>query len=139
VKIVFLLTQDLESPSGLGRYAPLARELAALGHRVSVYALHPNFEQHAPIESVQDNLRVVYVAPMHVRKGGTLKTYYSPLQLGLVVLRATWALPCRAERAARPGLGGQTAPDERHRRGAGAAALGLPPFRRLRRRRSRVG
>jgi glycosyltransferase involved in cell wall biosynthesis len=92
VKIVFLLTQDLESPSGLGRYAPLARELAALGHRVSVYALHPNYEQHAPKDSVQGNLRVVYVAPMHVRKGENLKTYYSPFRLGLVVLRATWML-----------------------------------------------
>ena len=28
MKIVFLLTQDLNSPSGLGRYAPLAQELA---------------------------------------------------------------------------------------------------------------
>ena len=103
MKIVFLLTQDLESPSGLGRYAPLARELAALGHAVTVYALHPNFEQHSPKEWVQGNLRVVYVAPMHVRKAGNEKTYYSPLRLSMVVLRAAWALS-RAALRERPDL-----------------------------------
>jgi hypothetical protein len=42
-KITFLLTQDLESPSGLGRYWPMARYLAALGHQVKIGALHSNF------------------------------------------------------------------------------------------------
>ncbi len=45
MKIHFLLTQDLESPSGLGRYAPMARELVALGHQVRVSALHSAYDE----------------------------------------------------------------------------------------------
>ena len=92
MKIVFLLTQDLESPSGLGRYYPLARELAVLGHNVTVYALHPNFDHVSPKERSTGNLKVVYVAPMHVRKSGNMKTYYNSNQLLWVAIRATWAL-----------------------------------------------
>ena len=44
MKILFLLTQDLQSPSGLGRYLPLASELSALGHDVYVAALHANYK-----------------------------------------------------------------------------------------------
>ena len=40
MKIAFMLTQSLDSPSGLGRYGPLARELARMGHAVEVFALH---------------------------------------------------------------------------------------------------
>jgi len=32
MKITFLLTQSLEDSSGLGRYFPLTKELARLGH-----------------------------------------------------------------------------------------------------------
>jgi len=35
MRILFLLTQDLESPSGLGRYLPLAKELGKLGNTVN--------------------------------------------------------------------------------------------------------
>jgi len=92
LKIVFLLTQDLESPSGLGRYYPLARELAVLGHNVTVYALHPDFEQYFPKERSIQNLKIVYVAPMHVRKTGNTKIYYNLPQLLWVAIRATAAL-----------------------------------------------
>ena len=94
MRITFLLTQDLESPSGLGRYAPLARELAGLGHAVTVLALHPDFENLAPERRAwqEGGLSVRYVAPMHVRKQGSRKTYYSPLALLGVIARATAGL-----------------------------------------------
>jgi glycosyltransferase involved in cell wall biosynthesis len=98
VKILFLLTQDLESPSGLGRYAPLGRELASLGHQVCIAALHSRYtelaDKHPPLGKAQ----VDYVAPMHVRKTGNVKTYYSTSELAWITLRATWHLSLAALR-----------------------------------------
>jgi glycosyltransferase involved in cell wall biosynthesis len=92
MRILFLLTQDLESPSGLGRYWPLARELTRLGHIVTVAALHSNFEVLPCKRYKQDGVNIWYVAPMHVRKKGNIKSYYSTLSLLWVALRATWRL-----------------------------------------------
>jgi glycosyltransferase involved in cell wall biosynthesis len=92
MKILFLLTQDLESPSGLGRYWPLAKELACLHHQVTIAALHPDYfhlEKHSfEIEGVKVN----YVAPMHVQKMGNIKSYYSATTLTAIVVRAAWQL-----------------------------------------------
>lgn len=92
MRIAFVLTQDLQSPSGLGRYFPLARQLASRGHAVHISALHPNYQgltaKHLRVENIQVN----YVAPMHVRKQGNLKTYYGVPDLLGVTLRASWAL-----------------------------------------------
>ena len=99
MKILFLLTQDLESPSGLGRYAPMARELSRLGHQVRVAALHSNYEELGTKSYTQDAVYINYVAPMHVRKLGSLKTYYSPLRLAGIAGRATWALGGAAMRS----------------------------------------
>lgn len=89
MKIIFLLTQDLSSPSGLGRYFPWAMELSRLGHEVKIIALHSNFtsltERNATIEGVQ----VEYVAQMHVKKSETGKVYFSPWQLIRVALAGT--------------------------------------------------
>ncbi|MGW8252136.1 MAG: hypothetical protein ACWGO1_15960, partial [Anaerolineales bacterium] len=68
MKILFLLTQDLESPSGLGRYAPMARELSALGHRVQVAALHSAYDELEHKQLQMAGAQISYVAPMHVRK-----------------------------------------------------------------------
>lgn len=92
MKILFLLTQDLESPSGLGRYAPMARELAALGHQVQVAALHSAYDKLSEKRRMIGAAAVEYVAPMHVRKQGNLKTYYGSLELLQVTARATWRL-----------------------------------------------
>ena len=92
MNILFLLTQDLESPSGLGRYAPLGRELARLGHQVHIATLHSAYETLQARESDLGGARVSYVAPMHVRKQGSLKTYYSTAGLLAVTARATWQL-----------------------------------------------
>lgn len=88
LSVAFLLTQSLDSPSGLGRYFPLARGLARLGHRIEIFALHPDFHPDKAQPYVQDGVRIQYVAPMHVKKTASDKTYYSPLGLARVSLSA---------------------------------------------------
>lgn len=92
MEILFLLTQDLESPSGLGRYWPLARELAALGHRVNISALHSNFAALEAKHFQREGVNVNYVAQMHVQKIGDEKRYYPASQLLFTAARATLAL-----------------------------------------------
>ncbi len=92
MKILFLLTQDLESPSGLGRYWPLARALAARGHRVYIAALHSSWNTLTEKKFVREGVNINYVAPMHVIKTGNQKQYYSAIKLIGVMLQATYAL-----------------------------------------------
>jgi glycosyltransferase involved in cell wall biosynthesis len=81
MKITFLLTQSLEDPSGLGRYFPLAKELARLGNEVSILALHPNLGSLSQRRLQVSGVKVHYVGQMHVRKMGSQKTYFSTLGL----------------------------------------------------------
>lgn len=90
--ILFLLTQDLESPSGVGRYLPLARGLVQCGHRVTVAALHAGFDRLERRRFEQDGVDVRYVAQMHVKKEGNTKSYYPAHQLLPLMARATCAL-----------------------------------------------
>lgn len=92
MRVLFLLTQDLESPSGLGRFFPLARELARKGHQVSIAALHPDYDGLASRQILLDGVEVQYVAPMHVRKRENIKSYYPALRLFGVSFLATWRL-----------------------------------------------
>lgn len=92
MRILFLLTQDLESPSGLGRYWPLACGLAKLGHEVTLAALHANFQSLTQTQFTQNGVHVQYVAPMHVLKTGNEKRYYPPTKLAQIVTQATLAL-----------------------------------------------
>jgi len=92
LKILFLLTQDLESPSGLGRYWPLARELATRGHQVRILALHSDYAALSEHTIIKDSVRIEYVAPMHVQKQGSRKRYYSNAKLIMIAMRASWAL-----------------------------------------------
>jgi glycosyltransferase involved in cell wall biosynthesis len=92
MRVLFLLTQDLESPSGLGRYRPLARELVRLGHQISVAALHPNFCALEQTRLDVDGVKVHYVAPMHVQKQGNEKRYYATSKLLGLSFQATWRL-----------------------------------------------
>ncbi|MCC6956972.1 MAG: glycosyltransferase family 4 protein [Anaerolineales bacterium] len=89
MKVLFLLTQDLESPGGLGRYFPLARELARLGHQVSISALHADFHSLKERCFIRDDVKVRYVSQMHVSKRGNYKRYFSPFQLMGIVGSAT--------------------------------------------------
>ena len=92
MNITYLLTQDLQSPSGLGRYGPIASQMAGSGHNVTVFALHPDIRSLKERSSSSNGLTVSYVAAMHVQKSGSEKTYYSPAELVRVASNATWAL-----------------------------------------------
>ncbi len=89
MKILFLLTQDLESPAGVGRYFPWARELARLGHEVSIAALHANYASLKQTHFVKEGVEVNYVAQMHVLKQNNLKTYFPARQLLGITATAT--------------------------------------------------
>lgn len=92
MRIHFLLTQDLDSPSGLGRYLPLAQGLQGLGHHVEISALHADLASVADHHPTINGVSVHYVAPMHVHKTGNTKHYYTPVQLGKIVAQATLSL-----------------------------------------------
>jgi glycosyltransferase involved in cell wall biosynthesis len=92
LRILYLLTQDLESPSGVGRYWPMGREMARRGHTVSIAALHANFSALSQRTISADGVTVHYVAPMHVQKIANVKSYYSPLKLLQVAASAAWQL-----------------------------------------------
>lgn len=92
MKVLFLLTQDLESPTGTGRFFPLARELVRLGHQVSIAALHGNFQALDNTHITRDGVEIYYVGQMHVQKAGSMKRYFSPGRLILIAAYATWAL-----------------------------------------------
>jgi glycosyltransferase involved in cell wall biosynthesis len=88
MQIVFLLTQDLESPSGLGRYWPMAKEMVRLGYEVTILALHSNYgslEDHEK-DFQREGVRICYVGQMHVRKVGSHKYYFSATRLVRVAL-----------------------------------------------------
>ena len=92
MKILFLLTQDLESPAGVGRYFPWARELAILGHQVHIAALHANYSALKNNNITIDGVEISYVAQMHVLKQNNYKTYYPATQLLGVAINATYQL-----------------------------------------------
>jgi len=92
LKIAFVLNQSLESPSGLGRYLPLAEELAKQGHAVHIVALHHDYATLSKRSYQKGNLRVHYVAQMHVRKVGNTKHYYKTLVLLWIVFWSTLRL-----------------------------------------------
>lgn len=88
--IALVLTQSLESPSGLGRYWPVARELVRLGYRVSIIAPHHNFNSSIPLYEVRDGVEIWISGQMHVRKVGPRKEYFSPVRLIQVSLRTAY-------------------------------------------------
>ncbi len=92
MKVVFLLTQSLESPSGLGRYWPLSKELVRLGNEVIILALHHNFRAIGQRCFIRDGVRVCYLGQMHVLKRDNRKEYFPPLQMVWVAAVATWRL-----------------------------------------------
>lgn len=90
--IVFLLTQSLDSPSGVGRYFPLAKQLVKLNHDVKIFALHPAYSE-LPQKSFQaEGVSINYVSQMHVKKSDHLKSYYSGPRLVQITLNAAWQL-----------------------------------------------
>jgi glycosyltransferase involved in cell wall biosynthesis len=92
MKFAFLLTQSLDSPSGLGRYGPLARELIRLGHEVDLLALHYDWSNLKEKSYLDHGVRINYVGQMHVRKEGPRKTYFGPGELLWVSMNSTLQL-----------------------------------------------
>ena len=75
--VTFLLNQELEGASSLGRHFPLAKELVKLGYQIRVLATHPAFDTLVERHFWQDGVEVFYVGQMHVRRSGSRKTYMS--------------------------------------------------------------
>ncbi len=96
MNILFLLTQSLDSPSGLGRYRPLALQLSRLGHHVHILALHPNYAKLRHKQLQEDGILIHYVSQMHVRKSGSAKSYFPTPILLLHMLVATAKLTLAA-------------------------------------------
>lgn len=90
--IVFLLTQDLSSPSGLGRYFPMAKYLRKLYSGVTIIALHSNYADLVSKQETVEGVKVKYVAQMHVLKRGNTTEYFHPLKLVWISSLATWSL-----------------------------------------------
>lgn len=88
MRIVFLLSQSLDSPSGRGRYLPFAKGLANKGHSVHIVALHHNFEQVTNRQYVMEGVHIHYVGQMHVRKVNDTTLYFNRLRLIWLVLTA---------------------------------------------------
>lgn len=90
MKFCFILTQDLESPSGLGRYYPWANELNKLGNKVDIIALHGNYKNLKEKKHIfRNNFSVNYVSNMHVLKEGNTKNYFPLFELMWIVFVAT--------------------------------------------------
>lgn len=101
VRILFLLTQSLESPGGGGRFWPIAKALTKRGYQVTIAALHHNYVELEQRRFCHEGIEVWYVAQMHVRKVGNAKMYFSPWKLlwytFWATVRLTWAVlrtPC---------------------------------------------
>ena len=75
-EILLLLTQDLKSPSGLGRYFPIAKYLVKAGFSVTIAALHPNYKSLTENQFIQDGVKVHYVSQMHVFKDENQTSYF---------------------------------------------------------------
>lgn len=95
MKIGFLITASLDRPAGV-RYANIARGLVALGHQVTIIALHPNFVQCTQRRFRWHGVDVHYVGQMHARKVGDRPTRFGPLALLRVVVQSTAAMTAAA-------------------------------------------
>lgn len=91
-KILILLTQDLESPSGLGRYFPIAKYLVQAGYSVSIAALHSDYASLENTSFIQDGVKVDYISQMHVLKKGNQTQYFGVWKLIALTIKATWGL-----------------------------------------------
>jgi glycosyltransferase involved in cell wall biosynthesis len=76
-----ILTQDLSSPSGLGRYLPLSKELSSIGYKVRIIATHSNYNSTVAKHQRINNLSIYYISQSHVYKDGNFKYYFPVLKL----------------------------------------------------------
>lgn len=92
MRILFLLTQDLESPSGIGRFFPLAKYLVRLGHQVDIVAPHSNYRNLVKKRFISVGVNIHYISQMHVLKKENRKFYYPNNKLIVNSLLETLAL-----------------------------------------------
>jgi len=90
--ITILLTQDLESPLGIGRFFPISKNLAKQGYSVTIAALHSDFDSLEQHTFWQEGVKVAYVAQMHVKKENSKTKYFKPTELLWHTIKATWKL-----------------------------------------------
>lgn len=90
--LVMVLSQDLNSPSGLGRYFPLAKYLVRDNYRVTILALHSNFESEKERDFWDQGVHIRYVSQMHVRKNENKTEYFSTVDMIKISITATKAL-----------------------------------------------
>lgn len=100
MRILFAITTDLESPAGLGRYLPWAKQLAQDGHEVHIAALHQDLGRVTQHHFQVDGVQVHYVGQMHVRKQGDTTLYFGPVRLVWTILHGAFALARQAMRIA---------------------------------------
>jgi glycosyltransferase involved in cell wall biosynthesis len=96
--VTFLLNQELEGASSLGRHVPLAKELVKLGYRVRLLATHPAFDSLTGCHFWRDEIEVCYVGQMHVRRSGNRKTYLTQSELLKIAIVSTWRMFLMATR-----------------------------------------
>lgn len=92
MRIVFAITQSMESPYGVGRALPLAHALAATGDEVHIVALHHDLANAPHRHYIDGEVHIHYVGQMHVRKVGDDTLYFGLLDLLRVLLAATLAM-----------------------------------------------
>lgn len=117
MRIAFLCTSSLDDPSPRGRWLPVARELARLGHEPRLLLLHPTFDtfsqQEAGLLDKPDSSRIQtrspasktqiidgvvceHVAQMHVYGSPGQRRYFGGAELARVAASAARALYARA-------------------------------------------
>jgi glycosyltransferase involved in cell wall biosynthesis len=100
MRLTFLCTSDLDYPSPRGRWLPLARELAALGHEVRLVMTHHGFDRVPEQGRRQSDGGVVvyYAGQMHVYGPVGQRRYYRAAALLRVSLMGALRLAAAAVR-----------------------------------------
>jgi glycosyltransferase involved in cell wall biosynthesis len=96
MRIVFLFSMSLETPSALGRWYPWASELVALGHQVHIVALHHDLRPRVAKHVERQGVWIHYVGQSHTRKVGDATHYFSAARLLWVVLGGALGLTRQA-------------------------------------------
>jgi len=89
---MFLITQDLESPSGIGRYFPLSKYLVDEGFSVTIAALHSNYKSLKYHQIEKEGVTIKLLSQMHVKKIDNQTIYFKNFKLIWVTIKATWKL-----------------------------------------------
>lgn len=90
--ITFLLNQELEAASSLGRHFPLAKELVKLGYQVRILAPHPTFKMLTTRHFWRDGVEIFYVGQMHIHRVGNHKTYMKQSELLRAAIATMWQM-----------------------------------------------